>query len=834
MRNIYTFHIVFFALFFLLGINVAAADYNSAVPGGNYDDPSSWVGGKNPVDAWKTIEVLANSSLVKTGNFNWAPKVTIAGSLSVTGDFTSGYGGTTVSGSLNVTGAFNGNLIVEPGAVVRVGSISGGSFQVKNGGLLIVENGDCTLTAAASIESNGRVEIHGNLNMESQITTSNGSILIVYGNLNAISNWGMSIAGDVVVTGNFSASNGTIQNSGNVVIGGNYTHGGGGFGGTTSNNFYVVGDGSTVTKPDWTGSTGNKDDFVTNESNNNTLWDLVQEALPEVVGSLKQWIGITGNWNEAANWKSGQVPGVETNVSINVPDGAGRFMPVIETGTSVQIRSLSVAGGATLTLNGASLMVSRNMAVASSALFVAEPGSKVTIGNNLANVNGSSGTSVVIKNSVEKPTSFLVNKWASAAVTIYWQYPYGQYIALGHCVDGNLFPNYGASALIYKLVNNSWVNVSNDTGFNDIPLMGYYIAFKNANPSVSHIGSIRNSEYSFTMGDTWEMIANPYPTYIDVQNAAFNLNGADNTVYVARQGLGKVTFETYGIGTGVSVNGGSRYIAPGQAFYIRSRTNGTTFGLSPSVRTHGDGKPLKSAGIEDDVLRLELSGNGSSDEHVLVFRSIGSEDYSSYYDSEKKFSSDEAELSLFTMKENHRLVINALPAGLIDREVPLTVNVGKQNTGILTLSATNMAQFKPGVAVMLSDLVTGKSINLRQSPEYHWVATPGDMQNRFVLSFPAATTNEHQDATGVEDDAIGDEVLITAWRANNEMIVAVKDAAFEGHVHIELLDIAGRVLRNVVSHSASTRLLIPDAQPILLIRVYYRDAMKVIKNGQSR
>ena len=52
MRNIYTFHIVFFALFFLLGINVAAADYNSAVPGGNYDDPSSWVGGKNPVDAY--------------------------------------------------------------------------------------------------------------------------------------------------------------------------------------------------------------------------------------------------------------------------------------------------------------------------------------------------------------------------------------------------------------------------------------------------------------------------------------------------------------------------------------------------------------------------------------------------------------------------------------------------------------------------------------------------------------------------------------------------------------------------------------------------------------
>ena len=804
------------------------AQYQSKVPGGDFDAASIWKDGVVPVDTWKTIEIVANSLVTKNGNFSWANAVTVNGEMRSTGSFAAGYGGVSVNGKLTVDDQLSGNLTVGSNAVVTAKGMSGGSFDVKEGGLLTIENGDCTLTAAAAIAANGRVEIFGNLVLKSRLDMAHGSILIVHGNVNAAVNWGMSISGNMVVTGNFTASNAAINNDGNVVIGGNFTHSVGGFSGVNDSNFYLVGDGATSNLPGWSGSSGDKDDFLTNESNNNDLWDIVMEVMPEVVGNLKQWLGITPDWHTAANWKTGKVPDANTNVVINKPD-TDKFMPVIN-GTATA-RSLSISNGAKLTLMGSSLEVMQNMNVAATASFVAEPGSKVSIHNHLDNKNGSS---VLISNTPAKPTSFLVSKWVSNAVSVAWSgYPVAKYIAVGHSVDGNLYSNYGSSALIYKMVNNKWVKADNNALFNANPLTGYYIAFKDASPTVTHQGMLRQNDYSYTMGDTWEMIGNPYQTYIDVKSNAFNLNGANSTVYVAKQSLGKVVFATYGIGTGESVNGGSRYIAPGQSFYLFSNTSGTSFSIGSAARTHGDGAALKSAAVKSDVLRLELEGNETTDEQVMVFRAIGSDNYSSYYDSDKKFSTDDSEVALFTVKDNHKLVINALPADMDERTVPLYINVGKNSTGTMTLRATNMAQFMQGVKVFLIDRVAGKEIDLRRNPEYSFVATAGNLQQRFTLHFSDSVNPVPENATGIEGDASVSRVQIAAHTCGNEIVVKVTDASFDRNVHIETFDLSGRSMHRMVSQSETTQIATAGTAAIVVVKVTYRNATKVFKLHQS-
>ena len=796
------------------------AQYQSKVPGGDFDAASIWKDGVVPVDTWKTIEIVANSLVTKNGNFSWANAVTVNGEMRSTGSFAAGYGGVSVNGKLTVDDQLSGNLTVGSNAVVTAKGMSGGSFDVKEGGLLTIENSDCTLTAAAAIAANGRVEIFGNLVLKSRLDMAHGSILIVHGNVNAAGNWGMSISGNMVVTGNFTASNADIKNDGNVVIGGNFTHSGGGFSGVNDSNFYLVGDGATSNLPGWSGSSGDKDDFLTNESNNNDLWDIVMEVMPEVVGNLKQWLGITPDWHTASNWKTGKVPDANTNVVINKPD-TGKSMPVIN-GTATA-RSLSISNGAKLTLMGSSLEVMQNMNVAATASFVAEPGSKVSIHNHLDNKNGSS---VLISNTPAKPTSFLVSKWVSNAVSVAWSgYPVAKYIAVGHSVDGNLYSNYGSSALIYKMVNNKWVKADNNALFNANPLTGYYIAFKDAAPTVTHQGMLRQNDYSYTMGDTWEMIGNPYHTYLAVENAAFELNGADQPVYVGLRGLGDVTFATYNFGVGVNANGGSRYIAPGQAFYIHSNTYGATFRLGPDARTHDDGASLKSAAFIDDVLRLTLSNATVQDEQVLVFREIGSDSFSSFYDSEKRFTAGNAEVSLYTKKSNRSIIINALPEeGMADRVVPLYINVGAAGAGNMTLRATNIERFKSDVPVYLTDKESGVTINLREMPEYLFTVGKVSALNRFELTFG----NKQQIPTDIED-AQTQKVRITAYNNDGKGIVTVTDAGFKGNVKIELFDLFGRLLSTTRSDDSRSEISLPATTEMVILRVEYQDKVKTFK-----
>ena len=275
----------------------------------------------------------------------------------------------------------------------------------------------------------------------------------------------------------------------------------------------------------------------------------------------------------------------------------------------------------------------------------------------------------------------------------------------------------------------------------------------------------------------------------------------------------------------MNANGGSRYIAPGQAFYIHSNTYGATFRLGPDARTHGDGASLKSAAFIDDVLRLTLSNATVQDEQVLVFREIGSDSFSSFYDSEKRFTAGNAEVSLYTKKSNRSIIINALPEeGMADRVVPLYINVGAAGAGSMTLRATNIERFKSDVPVYLTDKESGVTINLREMPEYLFTIGKVSALNRFELTFG----NKQQIPTDIED-AQTQKVRITAYNNDGKGIVTVTDAGFKGNVKIELFDLFGRLLSTTRSDDSRSEISLPATTEMVILRVEYQDKVKTFK-----
>ena len=105
-------------------------------------------------------------------------------------------------------------------------------------------------------------------------------------------------------------------------------------------------------------------------------------------------------------------------------------------------------------------------------------------------------------------------------------------------------------------------------------------------------------------GDGWNMAANPYVSAIDWNSANWTKSHINNAVYIWNPDA--QNFAGY-VG-GVSVNGGSRYIASSQAFWVQANA------ASPLLRITENCKTAQAAAFRseeqgpEDILRLRVIG----------------------------------------------------------------------------------------------------------------------------------------------------------------------------------------------------------------------------------
>ncbi len=182
----------------------------------------------------------------------------------------------------------------------------------------------------------------------------------------------------------------------------------------------------------------------------------------------------------------------------------------------------------------------------------------------------------------------------------------------------------------------------------------------------------------------WNLVGNPYPSAIDWDAATgWTKTNVQNATY---RHVNNSTWASY-VG-GVGVNGGSRYIAPVQGFFVNV-SEGFSAGIlsmNNSVRTHTS-TPFFKDEIAD-IVRLEVSGNGYMDETAIRFLDIATSDFDADWDAHKLFGTVNEAPAIYCA-DNGMMAINSLPE---TNTVPVGVKAGVP--GEFTITATETSRIR--------------------------------------------------------------------------------------------------------------------------------------------
>lgn len=226
----------------------------------------------------------------------------------------------------------------------------------------------------------------------------------------------------------------------------------------------------------------------------------------------------------------------------------------------------------------------------------------------------------------------------------------------------------------------------------------------------------------------WNLLANPYPSTIDWDAAGWTKTNMNDAIYMYSPTLDQYTSYVGGIGT----NGGSNLIASSQAFLVQANGSGApVLQLTESAKSSSDGIFLRSASVTDDFLKLNLAGNGFTDETFLRFDSASTLNFDNGRDAKKFYSYNPNVPGMATIKDSIEYSINAIPlSGGVS--IPLKVIVGV--TGTYTLDVDSLSSLPQNLCVYLDDLLTGDHIDLQSVQTYSFFISDTTTCSRFRIN----------------------------------------------------------------------------------------------------
>ncbi len=400
----------------------------------------------------------------------------------------------------------------------------------------------------------------------------------------------------------------------------------------------------------------------------------VNGSVSNIPVAAAMWSGNGGNsnWGSPENWNGGIVPTCGTDVTI---PGGLNFYPTVS--TPAFCNNVTVESGASLITNAA-----------------------LTV----------SGTSTVKRD-------YTGNEW--------------------HLISS---PVLGATANMflgeYLQSHNEATNLYTDIidPLTSLNVMQGYAVWNTAGGTAEFMGSMNTGLVGTNVSRTnpgtssgWNLVGNPYASAIDWDAVSgWTKTNVENATY---RHVNATTWASYVGGTGV--NGGTRYIAPCQGFFV-SVTDGQTTGtlaMNNSVRTHTSSPFFKDEVA--DIIRLEVSGNGYTDETAIRFLDVATSDFDAEWDAHKLFGAVNEAPAIYSA-ENGMMAINSLPE---TNTVPVGVKAGV--TGEFSITATETSEF---ANVILQDLLKGIFTDLKTGS--YTFNYDMEFDNRFILHFTPMAIGE--------------------------------------------------------------------------------------------
>jgi len=522
--------------------------------------------------------------------------------------------------------------------------------------------------------------------------------------------------------------------------------------------------------------------------------------------SVDTWNGLTdATWHTDNNWASGTAPASGDKIFIR--DSATN--PIIST-TDVVATNLTVESSGSLTINaGKDLTLSGNFSNSGQVILNSDS-------QNFSSliVKGTSSGNITYKRWINNISS----NGSPTSSDPGWDLV-GSPVIGASLTSSNFSENGGNYAIQpYDNSDNTWTATSSASVSTTLGT-GYAMA-KNTAGTESFIGTIETNDkddINITNNDgsgsgtQWNLVANPYPSYLALNSNARSASSA-TTDFITQNAetadvLGSGTNEDalwYWTGSeyGQYNNSSSaKYIAPGQGFFVASKTGGGTLKFLESMQTTTGGDDFIAGDIMDDnrgELFVNLNQNDLSRNTEIYFIENTTDNSDPTYDA-RTFPMNDNSTSICTRlvqgDEGVDLGIQALAySEMWDKVIPLGINaLGGEEMTISISHRTTPADLN----IYLEDTEEGTMTNLLEGD---YVLTPaGDLEGvgRFFIHMTADTMSNGEVSTS----------LLNAYKEIDASYITIEGLATQSNeTNVSLFNILGReVLSTTLNNNMGTQ-----------------------------
>ena len=519
--------------------------------------------------------------------------------------------------------------------------------------------------------------------------------------------------------------------------------------------------------------------------------------------SIDTWNGLTdATWHTGSNWASGTAPASGDKIFIR--DSSTN--PIIST-TDIVATNLSVESSGSLTINaGKDLTLTGNFSNSG----------QVTLNSDSQNFS-----SLIIQGT--SSGNIIYNRWINSISTGSptsgdpgWDLVGSPVV--GASLTSSNFSQNGSNYAIqpYDNSDNTWTATSSASVSTSLGA-GYAMAKATAGTE-AFTGTVENLDKDVNItnnssgsGTQWNLVANPYPSYLALNSAAAAASSA-TTNFITQNA---VTADVLGSGTnedalwywkgfeyGQYNNSSSAvYIAPGQGFFIASKTGGGTLKFLESMQTTTGSDDFISGDILEDnrgELFINLNQNNFIRETEIYFIEGTTDGSDPTYDA-RTFPMNDNTISIFTRlveaDEGVDLSIQALAySEMWDKVIPIGVNaLGGEEMTISISHRTTPADLN----IYLEDIEEGTITNLLDGD---YILTPTSDQvgvGRFFIHMSADTMSNEEVSTS----------MLNAYKEIDANYITIEGLATQSNeTRVSLYNILGReVLSTTLNNNMGTQ-----------------------------
>ncbi|MFT5183457.1 MAG: PKD repeat protein [Flavobacteriales bacterium] len=305
-----------------------------------------------------------------------------------------------------------------------------------------------------------------------------------------------------------------------------------------------------------------------------------------------------------------------------------------------------------------------------------------------------------------------------------------------------------------------------DSGFNSVAdisdtignARGYFVYFVPSPTTIDVTGTWRKYDQDYTLdfsesnsdpfNDGWNLVANPYPSAIDWDDAVgWSRTDLNEAVYAFDPINGQYSSYVNGVSIG-SLNG---IIASTQAFWVKSESGSPSMTLKESSKVNSTGVHMRTEDMNTQtVIRLKLQGGDKYDETVIGFHSLAQAGFDPEYDAYKFYAPSATLPNLASVAEatedaDNEMGINMIQAPEADVTIDLIVKKGQYTD--MVLSNVMIDTYDANICLVLEDKELETFVPFGEGESYPFAMGEESVEERFALHVSAPLNGEGTNET---------------------------------------------------------------------------------------